>query len=388
MKSSLGHRGHRGIIDRPRPLRILLVGLQIMAISTLATASLHATEWHRETVDGSIGGRFSSLRVDKYGNAHVCSFSSDQNMLSYAFWDSAIHKWFTTYLDRSSGFCSLILDSHEHPHISSLEYGTGKLKYLYWDGTSWNKEALQIQARIIAYNTSITLDSKDNPIISFYEEVGAGLDKIRLRVVARNNRLWELRTVDADEGSGKFNSIGIDSAGNPEIAYGNVEYKNASLRFARWNGHAWDIEILEGAGRPGTSMWSVGLLVDKADLPHIAYTDVANRLVKYAVKKNGRWDVQVVDSLAKVGYPDRNGIATDSQGNIYISYYDAGAGVLKLAHMKDHKWASEVVDQNFNGFTSCLRIYGDTIWITYSDDTGEELRIARRSLDPGSEMSR
>jgi hypothetical protein len=362
-----------------RPRRDRLAGfLRVLAAGALAI-SMHAGEWRMGVVEAAIGGRYSSLQVDKFGNAHVCSNSPANNTLAYAFWDRAANKWFTTVLDASSGFCSLVLDSQQRPHISYLGYGNGRLKYAYWTGDSWNKQVIEIKAtRIISYNTSIALDAEDHPSISCYEE------GIRLRVVRWNGKFWETRTADNDQGSGKFNSMGMASGGYPEVAYGNVEYKNASLRFARWNGSAWDVEILEGEGRPGTSMWSVALLVDQADVPHIAYTDIEHRLIKYAVKRGGKWDLQIVDSIAGFGYPDRNGIAVDEHGNVYISYFDAGSGLLKLAYKKDQKWVNEVVDSQSAGITSCLRIVGDTIWLTYGDETGEGLRYARGSLLPSS----
>jgi len=97
-----------------------------------------------------------------------------------------------------------------------------------------------------------------------------------------------------------------------------------------------------------------------------------------------------VDSLAKVGYPDRNGIALDSQGMPYISYYDAGSGVLKVAHPDGGRWLAEIVDENYAGFASSLQIDHGWIWVTYSSAEGDQLRVARRKLDaaePGSRVS-
>jgi len=170
-----------------------------------------------------------------------------------------------------------------------------------------------------------------------------------------------------------------DSAGHPQIAYGNVEYKNASLRYARWDGRSWHVEILEGEEGPAM-MYSVATVMGPGDIPHIVYNDVTRGLVKYATKKKGKWEIQIVDSVKKMGYPDRNGIALDPDGNPYLSYYDAGAGILKLAHMKDQKWVVEVVDKQFNGFNSSLQLYDNTIWLTYADSTGETLMFAHRPL--------
>ena len=227
--------------------------------------------------------------------------------------------------------------------------------HIYWDGSSWKTQPIELHAVVINYFTSIVLDSNDYPSISYYEENGGGSNELRLRVVSWNGERWEARTVDSDLGSGKFNFMVMDSKSHPHIVYGNVEYMKASLRYAQWNGSAWDVEILEGEGAPGTSMWSEAMILDKNDVPHIAYTDVRNRIVKYATRRSGKWVLEAVDSLGGVGYPDRNGIALDERGNVYISYYDRGRGLLKVAHKEDGKWVVEVVDRNFAGYTNCCR---------------------------------
>ena len=209
--------------------RIVRNVLQVLLLSSLAMGIIHAVGWQIGTVDDGFGGKFSSLRIDKYGNAHVVSFSPSRTQLRYSFWDHNLKQWFTTNVDQSSGFCSMVLDSKQHPHIS-YPNGTGQVKWAYFDGDSWQMRTATIQARIINYYTSITLDSQDNPSISFYEEAGAGDYQRRLRIVTWNGKFWAVQTVDSDQGSGKFNSMATDSAGFPQIAYGNVDYKNASLR--------------------------------------------------------------------------------------------------------------------------------------------------------------
>jgi hypothetical protein len=359
----------------------------VLLLAAVSWARLvNAGEWHREIVDPS-AGLFSSLQFDLYGNAHVSYLDPSGNQLRYGFWDHILNKWFTTTLDRSGGFCSLVLDSHQRPHISYHDYGTANLMYAHWDGVSWQKQAIPIPARDISYYTSIALDQKDNPSISFYEVVSAdGSLLLRLRSVTWNGKFWELITADSTKGSGKFNSIAVDSKGHPNIAYGNVQYENASMRYAHWNGASWETEILEGDGKPGSACWSVSMLLDKDDNPHVTYTDIPHLLVKYATKKDGHWKIESVDSLAREGYPDRNGIALDDQGNPYISYYDAGTGLLKVAHRQGQKWVAEVVDRGFAGFQSSLRIDHGAISVTYATVGGGGLKFARKPLD-GTDVS-
>ena len=350
-------------------------------------AFVQAGEWHVGTVTDSRGGKYSSLRMDKLGNAHVSYCDDSEGMLRYSFWDHSLDKWFNANVGRCGGFTSLVLDSKQHPHISFPGAHAGSVVHVYWDGSSWNTQTAELHARVIDYYTSITLDANDYPSISYYEEIGAQEVGRRLRVVSWNGKFWEARTVDSDQGSGKFNFMATGSDGNQQIAYGNVQYESASLRYARWNGREWSVDILEGKGAPGTNMWSVAMALAD-NIPHIAYTDVNNKTVKYATRRNGKWEFEAVDLLSNVGYPDRNGIALDEQGNVYISYYDSGRGLLKVAHRQDRKWVVEVVDESFAGFTSSLQISQGNIWVTYASADARELKVARHPIQQFEQVAK
>jgi hypothetical protein len=352
--------------------RFLLPALAVVALA-------RGGDWEIGPVDGSIGSSFSSLRFDRYGNAHVAYVAEEPGILQYSFWDHRLNKWFTTTVDRAAGFCSLALDSRQHPHIS-YNYA-GKLKHAFWDGSVWQRQSIPLPSKEVTYFTSIALDANDNPSITFYEIIDASNEQvIRLRIVTWNQGVWELKTIDPDRGSGKFNSLAIDSLGRPHVAYCNVRHENSSLRYAHWDGKSWNNEILEGAGLPGTYRQAALLLLDKHDTPHIAYSDALNQIVKYAAKVNGKWQIEVVEPIGRIAFPDRNGIDLDERGNPYISYYDGQTGILKVAYRNGGRWISEIVDRDFAGYTSSLQINAGIIWITYSGGPGGGLRFARRHL--------
>lgn len=371
----------KGILNRRRPWAgIFAIG----GMMILPAWSSEATTWHFDTVDATGVGRFTSLQMDKFGDAHVAYVSEDGNYsLKYGFWDHSLKKWFTMPVDQKAQFCSLALDSKQHPHISYVEYGSSrgaKLRYAHWDGASWKKQAIPVNSGGVAYYTSITVDNKDNPTITFYDHLDQDNDFVLwLRVVSWNGSYWESRTIDQTRGSGKFNSVASDSAGNLHVAYANVSAMTASLRYAFWNGKSWNVEVLEGITEPYT-VFSVSMVLDQVDVPHITYTDVVNRRVKYATRRGGKWQFEVVDTLTRVSYPDRNGIAVDPQGRAYLTYYDPGQGALKLAYRRDQRWIAEVIDQSVAGFTSSLQINHAAIWVTYSDEGSGALKCAHGSL--------
>ncbi len=345
-------------------LKELKAGVSLFTLGYLVagTIALSAADWKIEAVDSNATGRYSSLRIDKDGNAHVAYILDDLgHVLRYALWDHLQHKWFTMTVDDSASFCSLTLDSKQRPHISYADFGTASgshLKYAHWDGSQWKKETIQLDSDIVAYYTSIALDAEDRPNISFYEYRGPkGSDfQIRLRVVMWNGKYWEVRTVDSTEGSGKFNSLAADSQGRLRLAYANVGALTASARLATWDGKKWIPEIADNmaANHQQVVGYSMAMALDKDGTPHLSYWNINVPLVKYATIKNGQWVAEVVDSVAGGASNDRNSIALDGDGRPYMSYYDARRGELRLAHKDGANWKVEVVDNGFTGFTSSI----------------------------------
>src|ERR1017187_1319144 len=358
-----------------RSVRTSLRMLSMFLLTGFVAVALNAGEWRRDVVDAAAGS-FSSLRVDANGNAHVAHFDSDEGVVKYSFWDRMLDKWFTTTLDKSRGFCSLVLDSKQHPHISYLGYGDGPIKYAHWNGTAWEKQGIHIRAKDISFftttldksrgfcslvldskqhphisylgygdgpikyahwngtawekqgihirakdisfYTSIALDAKENPTISYYHYWGTTESyTLSLRMVFWTGTYWGVRTVDSTPGSGKFNAIATDPSGNSHIAYANVKSENMGLRYARWNGQSWEVQVLNAWLSPNVGASSVAIVVDREGNPHIAFTEFGTNLVRYAVSRAGKWTFETIAQVAEVGYPERIGLALDAQGNPY-----------------------------------------------------------------------
>jgi len=349
-----------------------------------------AGPWSIETVDQIGPGKSSSLQIDKFGNIDVAYVVDDgnRNPLRYATWDHNAKKWFVMTLAEGAGTCALVLDSKQNPHVSYVDAGSGsgaKLRYIYWDGSAWKKVPIQLNSDIIAYYTSLVLDANDNPSISFYEYRGPKDSdfKIRLRNVTYRNGYWQLETIDSEEGSGKFNAMAIDRFGHVHISYANVSADTAGARYAYWNGSTWQTEIADGMAENNGQMvgYSSSIVVDKAGNPHISYANESTPMLKYAVRKDGKWHVETVTGMSGVGYPDRNSIALDSHDQPYISYFDAGRGTLNLAHRGPKGWVLQTVDGNGSGFTSSMQIANGQIWIGYADETNGGLKVAHRDLE-------
>jgi hypothetical protein len=352
----------------------------------LLTLALRAEDWQIEVVDASGPGLNSSLKIDKDGNAHLCYVIAHGGALKYAFWQRNLNRWFTMVVDTSAGGCDLALDSKQLPHIAYEDFGTAsgsRLRYAYWDGSTWNKKPIPLNSDVISGYMSIALNPKDEPSISFYEYRGPkGTDiKIRLRNVMWNGKYWEVRTVDADEGSGKINSMVSDSQGHFYLAYAQVSIGES--RYAFWNGKSWELEKVESHEQAHLQYvgFSCAIALDKQGTPQMTYMNGSSSLVKYAIRENGRWNLQVIDRITAMPVElDRSSIAIDDQGTPYIAYHDAGMGTLKLARKEGAQWRVETVDGNGAGFTSSMSIDRGVLWISYADEGTGALKVARQKL--------
>ncbi len=359
--------------------------LGVAAWLMVAVPAATAANWQIDVVDTGAVGKYSSMKIDTDGNVHVAYVLDDGVFeLKYAFWDRHIQKWFTMIVDAGAVMCSLALDSKQRPHISYADYGTGvgaKLRHAFWNGTAWQKEAIRLDSEIIGYYNSITFDREDNPSLTFYEYRGPKDSDIavRLRNVMWNGKFWVVRTVDPAGGSGKFNAMASDAEGHEHLAYANVA--EGDMRYAYWDGEEWTRETVESQKQAGGYVgFSAAITLDQSGAPHLAYSDVTHHLIKYAVRKNGRWLIEAVDRISNVAYPDRNSIALDENGQPYITYYDSGHGILKLAFREGGRWVAMTVDGNISGFTSSVQIARGEIWISYADAGIGGLKVARTEL--------
>ena len=221
-------------------------------------------------------------------------------------------------------------------------------------------------------NSSLALDSADNPRISYYD--GRGLDSGRrdLKYAAWTGSSWSIQTVDGAGSVGYYNSLALDSAGNPHISYSGT----GGVRYAAWTGSAWDIQTIGGGSDPS-------LALDSADNPHISYHDVTNGDLKYASWTGSAWSIETVDSAGDVG--SESSLALDADGNPHISYYEEIniwlEGNLKYAAWDGSSWTIQTVDTGAVGADSSLALDAQGVpYIAYGDLSNLQARSIKLAI--------
>jgi hypothetical protein len=128
------------------------------------------------------------------------------------------------------------------------------------------------------------------------------------------------------------NSIAVDGAGNPHIAY--MDGTHRRLKYVYRKGDNWEREVVDQLVGRGDNIDRVSLMLDSRNRPHIAYYDSGLGELKYATRTDNGWQTEVVDNGGNVGmYPSLCFTKSDEP---HISYYDVSNGVLRVAYRNNH----------------------------------------------------
>ena len=370
-----------------RPLLAAMFASWLVLALTLPAWS--QSTWQTEVVDDGGGtedvGRSASLALDRSGNLHIAYYNMSRDTLWYAFREKDSNRWSKMPVEGHTGsYLSLALDSLGHPHISCVDKWEDGLHYDYYDGKTWHGQIID-PLRVDYYN-SIQLDANDHPRISYYlYHNQEGHYVLHLKYAFFDGHKWFIQTVDRHQGTGKWNSLAVDRAGNPHIAYSHVGL--GDLLYAHWNGSEWQYGDADSRRLSGSYVgYGNSIDVDQAGNPHVASFDLTKKAVRYAYWDGKQWKAETVDELSDKNELDHVSLKVDAQGHPHLAYYDAGAGVLKYAVRGADGWKIQIVDRSGNaGLNPSLFLDAQgTPYVAYVDVTKHSLKLAHMILSPES----
>jgi hypothetical protein len=131
---------------------------------------------------------------------------------------------------------SLAYDQGNRANIVQNQHNEGILKFTSWDGTAWQTQVVDGSGHAVAYgHENLALDSSGYANIVY---------------------------------SGNFDPTGRD---------------RQDINYARWNGHAWEMETVAPWKSGGGYSYSVAVgRIDDQDVVHIAYGDLSTLAVMHA----------------------------------------------------------------------------------------------------------
>lgn len=292
--------------------------------------------WSKQVVrnitafDGT-SAQTSTIAFDSSGIPHAVFVNEMQ--VVYASWVPATKSWdlnpVPIQIPQDMGWeTSLALDGQGHPHIAFWHvYTDGGLYYATWNGSAWTTTLVDpnpYPSGLHGWHNSLALDANGHPHISYYNADGNTPEGMYYAFFDGTN--WALQQVDATcTTCGKYGtSLALDASGNPHIAYSGGTITDPNLKYAAWNGTAWDIQTIDSDG--DTGYWPA-LALDGAGAPHISYHTGAELIYAVWNQNTGAWDRQVAAAGSVAKTQARTHLELDPSSHPHISY--AAPGVLR-----------------------------------------------------------
>ena len=272
--------------------------------------------------------------------------------------------------DFPNGEISMELNSSGNPVIA---YGdTVGIRLISCNDPQCN--SFSDQAIALGHSPSLELNNNDLPSISYYQSshlVMAICDTPQCDGTITTHQISSPRN------DGEYNSLALDSSGNPMIAY--YSSTDSSLRYLYCiSSPTCSSGILLGGELDNSADVgkSVSMVIDQSGYPVISYFDSTNGDLKLALCSNSSCTskaIITVDSAGNVGgYPS---LALDSNDNPVISYADASNDKLKVVICGNATCTSGNIYRSFyttGGVTSSFIALtsGNIPIISYSDGSG------------------
>ena len=278
--------------------------------------------WHTITLETSKSGSgyYVSLVLDSLGYPHLAYSQSTPDKLKYAFESATGWHIFDLVNNTDVSNINLVL-YNDQARISYFENTEERLMYMYFNGTNWTKEYVTPGSTYGHYN-SLALNSNGNPRISYYEFDNSNEIGTLMYAKRTPTGTWQIATVDNSADVGMWNSIAVDSLGNPRISYNVID---GALKYAYWNETRWIIETVD----PLKSIASK-LILDPSGNPRIVYQDFISGNFKYAYREGSKWIINNIDTID--GVRKSISITMNPSGIPNVSYISSNSR-LKYAYL-------------------------------------------------------
>ncbi|MDY6835748.1 MAG: CHAP domain-containing protein [Chloroflexota bacterium] len=279
-------------------------------------------------------------------------------------------EWQEWVVDASGPFSevSMAIDQSDRFHMAYCGEGQD-LFYATGIGDLWKTELV---ATGTVSDPSIAIDRSGNPAISFHEERGVLSQSIRL--ARYDGTAWNIQTVDSSGWVGTHNSLAFSGGNTPTMSYYEYFPSTYDLKFAFWNGSNWSVDTIDEKGKVGRF---TSLVYDSSGTPGISYFDETNGDLRYAYWEEPSWVTGIVDDTGSVG--KYSSLAFTRNDVPCISYYDETNGDLKYAQWNGMSWRVSTVDsgEKVGQYTSLAFDNQGQPCISYYDAGNNDLKYAQ-----------
>jgi len=300
-------------------------------LSNVASGTTAPATWSVATVEaGADVGFYHGHAYDPLGNPAVAYSQDSLDDVKFGRWNGAT--WDIETVDAGSGvYTGIDIAYSPLDGNPSLSYGWGKLKFAHRTATGWSITTLESKN---AHNDITSLAyAPDGGASIAYKLDGRSSSAQKF---ARQNPLtgaWTLQVVDPGA-IARYTDLAYDLAGNPAMCYSvDIDGDNwlDTLKYARWNGASWVIELVE------TGVVGYGVLCSLAFHPTTGFPVISHQAggIRVALWNGASWDIELFGSGGGTS------LAYDSAGTLFMSYSSGG---VRLAERTASGWEVDFVD--------------------------------------------
>ncbi|MDP8225565.1 MAG: hypothetical protein P9L99_19550 [Candidatus Lernaella stagnicola] len=341
------------------------------ASETLFYASDRIERWEIVEVDIGFGaGRAIDIAVDGDNVPHI--LYAHEEILRDAYDDGDDIGWIRREVADIGVFSSdlsVTADFNGKLHLAFYDGNTNNLKYSARDETGWSEPVVVDPEFNVGHYPSIAVSGDDTVYIAYHN-----LSDTSLKLTVNDGGGWNPETVDANSGTGYFNSVAVAAGGEVGISYsacindegcqpaaaigspgswnvmaiddftfdvlfhaavfdGNgfgtafyreIEAGYGELAFVRRTGDAWNTDVIAADVGLDTS-----LAASDSSIEAIACRDPRNGTAKLALPFEGEWATTVIDDTLDGGH--RTSVAVDESGDYHVCYHREPGGALVYA---------------------------------------------------------
>lgn len=310
-------------------------------------------------------GEYPAIAIDKNGKPHVSYLNHSDGYVKYAVKNGS--SWAISsieYVARTNGslanegLSSIALDAQDNPHLcfmsglffDPIHSSSGSIDYRYAkkNGTAWTISSIPLpNDPLITSYVSAFWPSAESSIVV---DAITGIAHVALQMAGgrsgdvlgywRTGLTSALILDNSDRETGYQNSIALDGNGYPSISY--ESRKTGHLKYARWNGSAFNVETVDSM--PGI-YWQdrlSSIAIDPSGNPHIAYYGVTG-YYKYAHKTGGTWSIESLDEYW-TSYPSLS-FCLDRSGNPRVALVRRPSDLV-YGYINGSSWSFTTVDKN------------------------------------------
>ncbi len=247
-----------------------------------------------------------------------------------------------------------------------------QIKFATWNGLSWDIEVATTRGPGI----SLAYDP-----ITWEPTISHGWGK--LYFTGKSSSSWSSEVIEKSRAYNDVTSLAYFNNGEPAISYWSGG-RNGGLKVARRSGSGWTTEGID----PGAGARYSSLAIDHEGIPAVVYSDDIDGdgwldTLKFARWNGSSWDIEIVDT-GPVGYGVYATLAFDPAGNPSVAH--RGTGQVRFFRWDGSDWVLEEIDnttQRVGGVSITYGQYG-TAYLAFGADYGEGTNMTIASRDPGS----